>query len=137
MPIGKCLCQAVEYSVEGPFLYAGYCHCSQCRRASGSAFNAFAGARRSSLKILRGGESIATYKKAEDSELHFCRICGSNLFSVKRNAGLVHIRMGTLIDQPAIKPMAHVFVGSKAPWDEITDALPQFQEGAPRPPTAA
>jgi hypothetical protein len=40
------------------------------------------------------------------------------------------VAMGSLIDPPSIRPDHHIFVGSKAPWYEITDDLPQFQEYA-------
>jgi hypothetical protein len=45
---------------------------------------------------------------------------------VVRDGGFVHVAMGTLIDDPSIRPSAHIFVGSKAPWFAITDDLPQY-----------
>jgi hypothetical protein len=59
-----------------------------------------------------------------------CGLCGSFLFSVVRGGAYVHVGMGSLIDVPSIRPTAHIFVGSKAPWFEITDDLPQFEEYA-------
>ena len=59
-----------------------------------------------------------------------CRVCGSLLFSVVRDGAFVHVAMGTLVDDPAIRPSKHIFVGSKAPWFTITDDLPQFDEHA-------
>ena len=56
-----------------------------------------------------------------------CRRCGSLLYSVVRDGALVHVAMGTLVDDPSIRPTAHIFVGSKAPWFAITDDLPQYQ----------
>src|SRR5216683_973583 len=53
-------------------------------------------------------------------------LCGSVLYSVVRDGGFVHVAMGTLVDNPAIRPTAHIFVGSKAPWFTITDGLPQY-----------
>ena len=55
-------------------------------------------------------------------------VCGSLLFSVVRDGAFVHVAMGSLVDAPSIRPTEHIFVGSKAPWFEITDDLPQFQE---------
>ena len=136
MPSGRCLCGAVQYAIAGSFLYAGYCHCSRCRMGSGSAFSAVAGAHLEALRITEGQASISTFAKSEDSILSFCKVCGSNLFAVRPSTGMVHVRMGTLAGDPGVRPMAHVFVGSKAPWHEITDDLPQFQENAPPPPTA-
>ena len=57
-----------------------------------------------------------------------CGVCGSFLFSVVRDGTFVHVAMGSLVDAPSIRPTEHIFVGSKAPWFEITDDLPQFDE---------
>jgi hypothetical protein len=56
-----------------------------------------------------------------------CRRCGSLLHSLVRDGAFVHVAMGTLVDAPSIRPTAHIFVGSKAPWYEIADDLPQFE----------
>lgn len=57
-----------------------------------------------------------------------CGKCGSLLYSVVNNGAKVHVTLGTLVDAPAIRPTAHIFVSDKAPWFEITDSLPQHQE---------
>ena len=57
-----------------------------------------------------------------------CAVCGSLLFSVVRDGEYVHVAMGSLVDDPSLRPTEHIFVGSKAPWFEITDDLPQGQE---------
>jgi hypothetical protein len=59
-----------------------------------------------------------------------CGVCGAFLFSVERDGAYVHVAMGSLVDTPSIRPTEHIFVGSKAPWFEITDDLPQFEEYA-------
>jgi hypothetical protein len=127
---GACLCGAVEYRVRDAFEYALNCHCSQCRRSTGSAFKPLAGIRRSELEIVRGADAIMTYGGEDGHDAH-CRNCGSLLYSVVREGAYVHVAMGTLVDAPGIKPSMHIFVGSKAPWYEITDDLPQH-EALPR-----
>jgi hypothetical protein len=57
-----------------------------------------------------------------------CNMCGSLLYSVVREGAFVHVAMGSLVDDPTIRPRVHIFVGSKAPWFTITDDLPQYQE---------
>lgn len=126
----ECLCGAVEYSVEDRLDDAGYCHCSECRSNSGSAFSAFGGIAEDALGIVKGAEHMSTYQKTEDSLLCFCSICGSSLFSRKPKMGMVHLRLGSLTDVPGLKPQAHVFVNSKSMWYEITDNLPQLEEMA-------
>jgi len=136
MIVRKCLCGVVRYAVEGPFLYAGYCHCSRCRAASGSAFSAFAGIGRDRLSVSDGLDSITTYEMNPDNIGSFCQRCGSSLFSLVRDGQFFHVTMGTLIDDPGIRPTFHIFVGSKAPWHEITDSLPQHAGLPPAEPPA-
>jgi hypothetical protein len=122
---GECMCGAVEYAVRDAFEYSLNCHCSQCRRATGSAFKPLAGIARPELDVIRGGDAIMTYGQGDDAHDVHRRICGSLLFSVVREGTYVHVPMGTLNDKPAIKPSMHIFVGSKAAWFDITDDLPQ------------
>jgi len=131
MFVGKCLCGAVRYAVEGPFLYAGYCHCSGCRARTGSAFSAFAGIERDKLRVTSGADSIATFALNPDNIVSFCRLCGASPFSLVHDAAFFHVTLGTLVDDPGIRPTIHIFVGSKAPWHEITDALPRYAELPP------
>jgi hypothetical protein len=124
---GRCFCGAVRYEVADAFVYAANCHCSNCRRATGSAFKAFAGIERDKLGITRGDDALTLFgdEKGHDAR---CKVCGSFLYSVVRDGTFVHVAMGTLVDDPTIRPTKHIFVGSKAPWFTITDDLPQFQE---------
>lgn len=126
---GRCLCGAVEYAVADAFLYAANCHCSNCRRTTGSAFKPFAGIEGHKLQLVKGDDSIMRYGEDETHDAH-CAVCGSLLYSVVREGQYVHVAMGTLVDAPSIRPTAHIFVGSKAPWSAITDDLPQFREHA-------
>jgi hypothetical protein len=123
---GKCLCGAVEYAVADEFVYAAICHCSNCRRATGSAFKPFAGIERAKLALARGEDSLMIFGEENANDTH-CKLCGSLLYSVVRDGAYVHVAMGTLVDDPTIRPTQHIFVGSKAPWFTITDDLPQYQ----------
>jgi hypothetical protein len=103
------------------------CHCSRCRAATGSAFKAFAGIEREKLEITEGLDRVLAYGE-EDLNNTRCAVCGSLLFSVVRDGAYVHVALGSLVDAPSVRPSRHIFVGSKAPWFEITDNLPQFEE---------
>jgi hypothetical protein len=124
---GKCECGRVRYKVADEFRYAANCHCSRCRAATGSAFKPFAGIEREKLELTNGADSllIVGEEKLNDTR---CSACGSLLFSVVRDGQYVHVAMGSLVDAPSIRPTEHIFVGSKAPWFEITDDLPQSEE---------
>lgn len=124
---GRCLCGQVEYRVENRFAYALNCHCSNCRRATGSAFKAFAGIERSRFTVTQGAEELQIYGQALTHDAR-CKRCGSLLYSLVREGTFIHLTLGTLTDAPAIQPTAHIFVGSKAPWFTITDSLPQHLE---------
>lgn len=122
---GKCLCGAVQYEVADDFAYALNCHCSNCRRATGAAFKPFAGIVRSALRVTQGADRLMIYGSAGNHDAH-CASCGSMPYSLVRDAAWVHVTLGTLVDSPSIRPSAHIFVGSKAPWFTITDDLPQY-----------
>lgn len=124
---GKCYCGAVHYEVADAFHYAMSCHCSNCRRTTGSAFKPFAGIERDKLAITRGADSLMIYGEETQNNTH-CARCGSLLYSVVRDGAYAHVAMGTLVDAPSIRPGRHIFVGSKAPWYTITDDLPQHDE---------
>ena len=127
MLTGKCECGAVRYRVLDEFRDAGNCHCSNCRAATGSAFKPFAGIEREKLEVVEGADTLLIW--GTDDENHTrCGICGSLLYSIVRDGAYVHVAMGSLVDDPTIRPTDHIFVRSKAPWFEITDDLPQAQE---------
>ncbi|MEQ9637544.1 MAG: GFA family protein [Devosia marina] len=127
---GSCLCGAVTYEVEDAFEAAFYCHCSRCRRATGSAFKPMALIKTGRLRLVQGEANVLIYGDPADTHDVHCGQCGSFLYSVIAENGNTHVAMGTLVDDPKVRPSFHMFVGSKAPWHEITDSLPQF-EGLP------
>jgi hypothetical protein len=122
---GKCECGAVTYRVADEFLYAMNCHCSNCRAATGSAFKPFAGIEREKLEVTDGAEKLLVWGD-DDANHTRCGVCGALLYSVVGER--VHVALGSLADAPSIRPTGHIFVGSKAPWYEITDDLPQHEE---------
>jgi hypothetical protein len=126
---GECECGTVRYKVADAFLYAANCHCSRCRVATGSAFKPFAGIERDKLELTDGLESLLVFGERDLNNTR-CGVCDAFLFSVVRDGAYVHVAMGSLVDAPSIRPTEHTFFGSKAPWFEITDDLPQFEEYA-------
>ena len=126
---GECLCRQVGYAVPDAFAYALNCHCSNCRRSTGSAFKPFAGIAADQLAVVRGAGEIMRYGNGPNHDAH-CRHCGSLLWSLVREGRYVHVTLGTLIDTPSIRPQAHIFVAFKAAWHSICDGLPQF-DGLP------
>ena len=124
---GRCGCGAVQYEVADEFRYAANCHCSRCRAATGSAFKPFAGIERDKLTVTEGGDRLSVFGEETLNDTR-CAECGSLLYSVVRDGEYVHVALGSLVDEPSIRPTGHIYVGSKAPWFEITDDLPQANE---------
>ena len=125
---GGCYCGATAYEVEDAFRYAMNCHCSQCRRTTGAAFKPFAGIEIGKLALTKGQDALLIVGDPASAHDVHCAACGSLLYSVVRENAWAHVAMGTLIDPPSIRPQMHIMVGSRAPWFEITDDLPQFDE---------
>jgi hypothetical protein len=126
---GGCLCGGVRYEVRGPFLRASHCHCSRCRRHSGTAVCTQGRVRRQDFHLLSGASLVRVYKPEGGAVKAFCSVCGSSLFGGTWPEGPeVSIRLGTVEGDPGIRPQYHTYVGSKAVWDEILDDLPQYRE---------
>lgn len=126
---GSCLCQGVKYEISGPLSSALNCHCSVCRKAHGAAFRSRASVNSADFKWVQGEELITWFESSPGNHRGFCRVCGSPLLSrFDHNATVFGLPLGALDDAPNVKPMLHAFVGSKAPWHDITDNLPQFLE---------
>jgi hypothetical protein len=122
---GRCACKAVTFEVSDEFLAAYNCHCSNCRATTGSAFLPWGEIEREKLAVTRGADSLAALGDPDGDQEMYCRNCWSRVYWTARERGCVRIPYGTLVDEPALRPTAHMFVGSKAPWYEIHDDLPQ------------
>ena len=125
----SCLCKKVKIEVPDEFVFMGNCHCSECRKFTGSDYSSAGGVKFEDFNIVAGEEFVTTYQKTDVTELGFCKCCGSSLFSKKLARGIYVLRLGTLDDVPSNKPSFHIFTESKAPWNEICDNLKQFPEG--------
>jgi hypothetical protein len=127
---GSCLCGGIEYEVNGTFGSVVNCHCSMCRKATGAAFRTRAAISPGTFRWLVGEELVSKYQSSPEETRTFCRVCGATLATfIGDSPKEVGLSLGTLDDDPGVRPSAHIFVGSKAPWFEITDGLPQFSEG--------
>jgi hypothetical protein len=124
---GSCLCGAVRFEVEPPFIRAGHCHCERCRKHSGTAMCTQARVPKEQFRLLQGERLIRVYGKGEGAVKAFCVNCGSSLFGGDWPEGdEVSIRMGAFDGDPGICPQYHTFVNDRAAWDEIADNLPQY-----------
>ena len=127
---GSCLCGGVEFEIEGNVSPMEYCHCSRCRKTSGSAFSTALLTASQSLRWVKGRDLISSFQLDTGFRHDFCRVCGSPTPWPDQEK-VTPVPAGCLADDPGSRPFRHAFCGSKAPWFEISDDLPQFRDRAP------
>ena len=128
---GSCLCGAIRYEVEGGLGPIVCCHCSMCRKASGTAFATNAPVEAARFRLVRGEDALRAYASSPGKRRCFCSICGSPMYSQRDGDPLIRLRIGTLETRISGRPTAHIFAGSRAEWFDIRDGLPQHAELEP------
>jgi len=129
---GSCLCGDIKFEIKGPITHIVHCHCSECRKAQGSAFATNGIIKLSDFKILSGEEKLTAYESTPGQIKYFCQICGSPIISkTESKPNQVRIRLGTITSDITERPMAHIFTTSKANWEEINGDLPQYESYEP------
>ena len=129
MRTGQCQCGGVRFEFSGDPTDASFCHCSICRRLSGSAFAAYIEVSTPDLRIAAGSGLIRRYGITDRLTKQFCATCGTPLFT-EHSAfpQFTYVSLGVLDSSEGVVPEYHQFVGSKAEWYEINDGLPQYEK---------
>jgi hypothetical protein len=125
---GGCLCGAVRFKAEGEPINVRICHCRNCQKAMGSPF--FARAQFDPCALTVEGET-GRYPSSGRVDRVFCKICGTRLFSWRRNGTAVGVALSTFDDRKAFAPTEHIWVSEKMDWVKFDDGLPQYQQGIP------
>lgn len=124
---GSCLCGNVRYEYDGVIEEIAMCHCSQCRKAQGSAFATNSPVETALLKFT-GTEYIREFNSSPNKIRAFCKHCGSPLYSALADlAGVCRLRLGTVDTEFTCDNKYHIHVASKATWQTIDDEFPQFR----------
>jgi hypothetical protein len=132
MLTGSCLCEGVRFEISRELGPVRYCHCSRCRRTTGSAFSANSRIPSRCFELVQGDSSVREFEQPPGVVRAFCSHCGSPLYArLDSEPDALRVRLGTLREDPGLRPVAHGWVGSKAPWFEISDDLPRFAGAAP------
>jgi Uncharacterized conserved protein len=122
---GSCFCGAVQFTVIGEPVAAGYCHCESCRHWSASPVNAFTLWQPQAVTVTRGSENVLTYHKTEQSYRKSCRVCGGHLFTHHPGWDLTDVYVA-VIPRFGFKPRVHVnYQETKL---RISDGLPKFRD---------
>ena len=129
---GSCLCGAVTYDVDPPVQRMVHCHCSRCRKGTGTAHATNLVAEPAQLHWRSGESLIKRYDlpTAKAFGKWFCSECGAPLPRVSRS-GKVVIPAGSLDSLPPLAPSEHIFWESRAPWGCASDGLPTHAEYPP------
>lgn len=126
---GGCLCGAVRFQLSGKIRNIVNCHCSECRKAQGAAFATNGVVDAEDFVLLSGEDLLTGYSSDQDQTKCFCSVCGSPIMSKRKSLpDQVRVRLGTIESDISERPEAHIFVNSKANWEEISGDLPQYDE---------
>jgi hypothetical protein len=129
---GGCLCGAVTFEIQPPFPRMVHCHCSRCRRSTGTGHATNLYVEPSQLRWIAGESSISRYElpSAKSFGKWFCRQCGSPLPRPTRSGKVLVVPAGSL-DVVAVAPSAHIFWESRAPWACASGSLPTHADYPP------
>ena len=130
---GSCLCGEVRFEIEGPIHSIGMCHCSRCRKASGVASNATFMVSKQHFRWVAGEDGLGSYALPSGFRTSFCSSCGCPAPDLHPSGGAYWVLAGSLDDDPGIEVAMHIFVGSRASWDEIAGDATQYQDDFPSP----
>ncbi len=127
---GSCLCGKVEYEITGSLGVFQYCHCSRCRKFSGSSYTANIIVAPNQFKWISGEELLGRYEypQARHFATSFCTHCGSSLPWKTNSEKAVVIPAGTLDGDPELRPFQNIYYGSRADWYEDASDLIQYEE---------
>lgn len=129
---GSCLCGEIQLTVSGPITSIIHCHCSLCRKSSGTAYATNGFVATEHLHIEKGLSFLTHFEMKPGKKRHFCSQCASPVFSSNStDPERLRIRLGILDTPIEEKPGSHNFVTSKASWDTFEEALPCYEKHEP------
>lgn len=131
MLTGGCLCGACRFECGGAVGAANYCHCSDCRRATGSAFNIGVRLARTGLQMTRGAPRAFTKTGDSGRELsrHFCGDCGSPLFtSSPAHPEWIFVKAGVLDDPTVVAPESESWTSSEVAWARPPAGIARYEK---------
>jgi hypothetical protein len=124
---GSCLCGAVTLELHGSIEAIIHCHCSRCRKSTGSAYATNGFIEKAALVIKTGAAELRSFESAPGKRRHFCSTCATPIYSSnEQDPTRLRIRLGVLDDDIVERPMSHNFVSSKANWEDLDVQLPRY-----------
>jgi len=132
MYYGSCLCGAIRLEVDGTIESIIHCHCSLCRKTSGTAYATNGFVDKQAFRLISGDDSLAFYERTPGKKRYFCRICASPIYSSNAaSPDRLRLRLGVLDSDIAERPVSHNFFSSKAVWDDPDADIPRYDAYEP------
>ena len=129
---GRCLCGSIQFELHGGITDPIYCHCSLCRKASGSAFATNGYVNKSDLKLNDAKGTLTYYESSEGKRKYFCSTCGVPIYSLNSaKPDKLRIRLGVIDSDIVERPISHNFISSKGNWEELDIDLPRYERHEP------
>jgi len=129
---GACLCGAVAVEISGQISSIIHCHCSLCRRSSGTAFATNGFVQTSDFNVVKGAENLSSYAFKPGRLRHFCRTCGSPVYSSnEQDPARIRVRLGIIASDITERPVSHNFYSSRANWEDLDAELPRYDSFEP------
>jgi hypothetical protein len=126
---GQCLCGTCRYIISGQDPQAMYlCHCSRCRKETGTTHGATIFFNDAQLSWESGEENITHFQLVNTRKQRaFCKTCGCPL-PRQEGESYVILPAGTLDNDNTLEPTAHIFYSSRASWEDKLKDLKRFDE---------
>ncbi|VAW52518.1 hypothetical protein MNBD_GAMMA05-1107 [hydrothermal vent metagenome] len=129
---GGCLCGQIRFEIIGKIQDIVYCHCSQCRKAQGSVFATNGNVDVDDFIFVLGESELTGYESSPGQIKYFCKHCGSPIISKNQNsAEKIRVRLGAIESEITERPSAHIFIASKANWENFEDNVPHYETYEP------
>ena len=129
---GSCLCAKVQVEISGEITDIIHCHCSRCRKNSGTAYATNGFINREEFSIRKGEDALQYFQASETTKRYFCARCASPIYSANsKDPNRFRIRLGIIDSDISARPMSHNFVDSKANWEDLDADLPRYSQYEP------
>lgn len=125
---GSCLCGEIQYEVAALASPIMHCSCMTCRKAHSAAFNTAAAVKKTDFRWLKGETLLSHFESSPGKIRSFCSRCGSQLIKTKTDSDDIVLRVGSLDDDPGVKPQARIWHSHEVPWLDYSTDIPTYEE---------
>lgn len=126
--VGSCKCGAIQFQIDQEPVWTGYCHCGDCRKATGAPVSAFVIFKKEDVQW--SGDARREHKPSSEVTRSFCGTCGSPIsYEHTQWPDRIDLSTGLFDDVAALVPTEHIWCANKLPWLNIQDELPRKSEG--------